>query len=219
MFKLFLTPIVHNALASYRGYRILFHLLAALITAGLVMSGIDWWFFTATRSEYLRPLVYGAGIGGFFLPVLVPLLMYVHAAIKKSARLRLASAAAAQSVILAWCISSLYKAFTGRIEPEFYAHLEMVDRSRIFNFGFFEYGIFWGWPSSHTAVAFALAAAIAVFYSQSVGVRLLAFGYAVFIAIGAAIGFHWFSDVVAGAIVGSVVGLTVGRYFLSRVPR
>lgn len=212
MFRVFLSDIVRHAVACYSGYRIFVHVGAACITVALALSGIDWFFYTETRASWLRPVVYAAGIGGFFMPLLIPLSLYLYSEYAKSAHARLASAAAAQSVIIAWSITAVYKAFTGRVEPEFYPALEMlIDRSRTFNFGFLEYGIYWGWPSSHTAVAFALATALAHFYAGRPFARLCLFLFATLVATGAALGFHWLSDVVAGAIIGSLVGSVVAR--------
>lgn len=209
------SSLVQNTLHAYTGGRYAWHLLAAALTALLVITGFDWQFFVATRSDYLAPIIFAAGIGGFFVPVAVPVVLYIVGGLMKNARLTHASFAGAQAVVIAWGISSFYKAFTGRIEPEFLMHV-LDDRSRTFNFGFLEYGIFWGWPSSHTAVAFALATALTVVFSKNAYLRVLVFAYAFFIAFGAAVGFHWFSDVLAGAIVGSLVGTVVGRSFLSR---
>ncbi len=212
------TSLVPNVIGIFRGTRLLWHIAAAAITALLVLTGIDWWFYTETRHNFLVPIVYLAGIGGFFAPVLIPLALYLYGEFTQRVRIRLAGLAGAQAVIIAWCVSSLYKAFTGRIEPEFLTTLLTDDRSRTFNFGFFEYGIYWGWPSSHTAVAFALAVAIAVCLRGGTAVRYAGGAYAVFTGFGAAVGFHWLSDVLAGAIIGSLVGLVVGRSFLRRLP-
>jgi membrane-associated phospholipid phosphatase len=208
--------LVENALAVYRGRHVLWHIAAAGITAALVFSGIDWWFYTETRIAALVPIVYLAGIGGFFAPVLIPLALYLYGEIADSVRARTAGLAGAQAVIIAWCISSFYKALTGRIEPEFLTTLIAEDRSRTFNFGFLEYGIYWGWPSSHTAVACALVVAMVVILRGAPLARMTGAAYAGFVGFGAAVGFHWLSDVIAGAIIGSLVGLVVGRSFLAR---
>jgi len=217
MFRDFLSGIHRTALLSFRGYYILGHVLAFGITFLLVVSGFDWWFFESTRRTLLSPIVFIAGIGGFFVPVIIPIALHTIGQLRDSVRLRQTGAAAAQAVIVSWVISSFYKALTGRIEPEYSSHLDMLDRSRTFNFGFFEYGIFWGWPSSHTAVAFALASVLVVLLAHGRFGRFLAIFCASFVGIGAAIGFHWFSDVIAGAIVGILVGITIGRVFAARL--
>jgi len=50
-------------------------------------------------------------------------------------------------------------------------------------------------------------------YPRSALVRSLALIYAFYIGLGVSINIHWFSDFVAGAIVGSLIGCVVGKSF------
>ena len=211
MFRAFAYRFPERFLAVYRGKNVFYHIAAVVLTYALVVSGFDWYFFEVTRSPYFYPLTMAAGVGGFFVPVLVPIGMYVAGEIRKNAPLIASATGGAQAVVIAWVVSSFYKALTGRIEPEFLTQTSFVDGSRDFNFGFLEHGIFWGWPSSHTAVACALAAALFVCYPKNRVIRYLALLLAVAVAVGAAVGFHWFSDVVAGVIIGTLVGVVVAR--------
>ena len=213
MLRLFTYHLSRNIVAVFRGRNVLWHALAIVSTYLLVVLGFDWWFFEATRFDALRWFILAAGIGGFFVPVLVAVGLYAYGDIKNKKHLMRAGAAVGQAAALAWIVSSTYKAFTGRVQPEFLTHLNLVDYSRDFNFGFLEYGIFWGWPSSHTAVAFAGAIALIYMYPHSTPTKSAALLYAVCIAVGAAVGFHWFSDVLAGAIVGTIVGVVVGTNY------
>jgi len=43
--------------------------------------------------------------------------------------------------------------------------------------------------------------------------------YALYIGVGVSMTIHWFSDFVAGAIVGAVIGITVGNAFNERLLR
>ncbi|MDO8575819.1 MAG: phosphatase PAP2 family protein [bacterium] len=211
MFRAFAHRFPQRFLAVYRGNSIFHHIAAVVLTYVLVVSGFDWYFFEVTRSPYFYPLTMAAGIGGFFVPVLVPIGMYVVGEIRKNTSLIAHGALCAQAVAIAWVVSSFYKALTGRVEPEFLTQTSFVDGSRDFNFGILEHGIFWGWPSSHTTTACALAAALIVCYSGNRVVKALAFLFAVIVAAGAAVGFHWFSDVLAGVIIGTLVGVVVAR--------
>ena len=211
MFRAFVHRLPQRFLAVYRGNSIFYHIAAVVLTYVLVVSGFDWYFFEVTRSPYFYPLTMAAGIGGVFVAALVPIGMYVVGEIRKNAALVAHGALCAQAVVIAWVVSSFYKALTGRIEPEFLTQSSFVDGSRDFNFGFLEPGLFWGWPSSHTATACALAAALFVCYPKNRVVRYLALLLAVAVAAGAAVGFHWFSDVLAGVIIGTLVGVVVAR--------
>ena len=211
MFKDFLRGTVRNTLACFMGYNLLWQLLAIASTYLLVTSGFDWWYFTATRSNALLWLGIGAAIAGFFVPIVVPVGMYYVGEWHKNKKLMQAGAALAQAEVVGLVVSCLYKVFTGRMQPEFYTHLSTADTSRDFNFGFLQHGIFWGWPSSHTAVAFAGAAALVLLYPRNTWLRCVAVLYALYIGLGVSVSIHWFSDFAAGAIVGAVAGVVVAR--------
>lgn len=180
------------------------------LTYALVVSGADWAFFEWTRHVDLHWLIYLAGIGGFFVPILLPVALYVWGEICDQVRMRNAGVAVFQASALGWVVSSTYKAFTGRTQPEFLTSFGTTDISGAFHFGFWQNGIFWGWPSSHTAVAVAGMVALAYVLPHSRLTRYGGFAYALMVATGAAIGFHWLSDVLAGALVGGVIGHVVG---------
>ena len=88
-----------------------------------------------------------------------------------------------------------------------------MDISREFHFGFLERGVFWGWPSSHTAVAFAMTAVLWILFPKRPLIWFFAIAYAFYVGIGVSVTIHWFSDFVAGAIIGSVIGITVARTY------
>ena len=215
MVRNFFHGILRNFVEVFKGKNLLWHALAIALTAALVMSGADWRFFEATRSALFHPLVWAVGIGGFFTPVIIPLAIYLYGEFRRRRDLMDMGAAVGQAAILAYVISIAYKALTGRFEPEFLTTYSMIDNSRDFNFGFLEHGVFWGWPSSHTAVAFA-GAFVIIFLSRNKFARGLAAIYAFFIAFGAGIGFHWLSDVVAGAIIGVLVASVVSASFAEK---
>lgn len=188
---------------------IVWQLVAIIATYFLVQSGFDWWYYESTRSLLFAGLP--AGIVGFFVPILVPLILLIISQVKKIQRLELVAYAIAKAEILAFVVSVIYKIFTGRIQPEFYTNLSNVDISHAFNFGFFRHGIFWGWPSSHTAVAFALAFVVWNLFPQKQILRYVTIIYAVYICFGTSISIHWLSDSLAGAIVGTIAGTILAR--------
>jgi len=194
----------------WKGRNLAWHAVAIGLTAVLVLSGFDWWFYESTRGEYLYPLVWMAGIGGFFIPVLIPVGLYAFAELRKDHELLLTAIRIVQAILTAFAVAFIYKALTGRVQPEFMNTIGNTDISRGFQFGFFRHGIFWGWPSSHTAVA--VAGGVTLFrLVKNYPVRLLTVLYMLIVACGAAVGFHWFSDVVAGAIFGVLVSFIVVR--------
>jgi membrane-associated phospholipid phosphatase len=92
----------------------------------------------------------------------------------------------------------------------------LIDTSHGFQFGFLKGGMFWGWPSSHTTVAFAMSVCLITLYPKNKKLILFALLYAFYIGLGVSVTIHWFSEFVAGAIIGSVIGMVVGRSFKTK---
>ena len=179
----------------------------------MVSSGVDWMYFKATRPyvHYLFPAV----ILGWRVPVVFPISLYIIGFVRKDLRAICGAYSTAQAAIIGLLISSFYKAFTGRPGLRYSART-LVDTSQEFHFGFLKGGVFFGWPSSHTTIAFAMAATIWTLYPSSKAARYGALLYALYIGLGVSITIHWFSDFVAGAIIGTVIGFTVGNVFKKR---
>ena len=201
------------AVFSYRSLPI--HIAMWAITYVCVITGLDWAYFQAVNHEPFMRLFQPALFVGFFVPFLLPPALYVFGQLRKNIELKQLGLLEATAALLGWVTSSLYKAFTGRLSP----HMQVsttggyLDTSHTFNFGFLRDGIFWGWPSSHTAVAFAMAVAFAVAYGKRMRSSVLVILYALYIGIGVSLGAHWLSDVVAGVLLGSLVGYAVGMAY------
>ena len=147
-----------------------------------------------------------APIGG-----LVPLILIVSGFITNRDRLSLTGLAIGQAELIGSLISSAYKVFTGRVHP---AHDAGENISQVFHFGLLRSGVFWGWPSSHTTIAFAMAVTVFTLFPKQRWLDGLAIAYAFYIGLGVSMTIHWFSDFVAGAIIGTVIGMVVGKNFL-----
>ena len=80
-------------------------------------------------------------------------------------------------------------------------------------------GIFWGCPSSHTAVAFAMTFALFTFFHESKKLKYYALIYAFYIGLGISMSIHWFSDFAAGSILGAVTGVAVGQSLKTRLTK
>lgn len=215
--KKFIHSLSQNIVKSFSGYYILWHILAISLTYVLVTSGFDWFYFKATRNALVDSIAMSAGFVGFFVPVLLPLGIHIWGKIKEKSENTMIAIGVAQAGLAGFLITVFYKAFTGRLPPEIGNLNPITDISNQFNFGFLRHGVFWGWPSSHTAVAFAMSFALITLYPNKKYVKYLAVLYAFFIGIGASIGFHWFSDFVAGTILGTLVGVIVGKSFLGLI--
>ena len=148
-----------NLLASFTGRNLLWHALAIGLTIAIVMSGLDWSYYLATRGQTIQSLVRPAIVMGTFIPVSGTLILLLIGEVRKNRRLITTAWALGQAALLGYLISIAYKAFTGRLPPPFRGFRmttasdgSLVDSSHGFQFGFLKGGVFWGWPSSHTTV-------------------------------------------------------------------
>ena len=211
----FLVTLPFNLIGCFKGRRIVWHVMAIVLTFILVTSGFDWRYFLATRNPTLRSWMFPAVHIGGELPFVLPLILLALGILAGNARAILSGWAVAQAALLGLLVAAAYKAITGRAHPW---RGVGADISHIFHFGWLRGGVFWGWPSSHTTVAFAMAVTVLTLCPKQRWVGLGAVLYAFYVGIGVSMTIHWFSDFVAGAIVGSVIGTVVGKSFSADYP-
>ena len=199
---------IKKSFSSYYGIP---HIAAVVLTYVLVMSNFDWWYFTHMREKVLMQIFFPAIPLGGVIPIIVPLVVIAYGVLLKKKNSTMIGWALAQAMILASFISSLYKALTGRVQPN--VNDLVTNISHEFNFGIYNHGIFWGWPSSHTTIAFAMATTLIFLFPKNKKIIFLSLLYAFYIGIGISFSIHWFSDFIAGVLIGTVIGITVGRNF------
>jgi membrane-associated phospholipid phosphatase len=212
--KQFLVTIPGNFIGCFKGRMIVWHLVAILLTAILVRSGFDWQYYLAMRNPGLRLWMWPAVVIGGLVPLTVPLFLIIVGFIIQSTRTRLTGWAIGQAALFSSLISSTYKAVTGRAHP---SHGGGTDLSHVFHFGWLRGGVFWGWPSSHATIAFAMAVTVFTLCPKQRWLGWVAILYAFYVGIGVSMTIHWFSDFAAGAIIGSVIGAVVGKSFLGNI--
>lgn len=209
--KNFFKTLIPNIIGSFKGHHLYFHFLAITLTVIILKSGLDWYYFLAVRSPLLNQIFFPAIVIGGLLPILLPIALIIIGKIKKNDRLRLIGWCLAQAALIGSIISSTYKAFTGRIQPDLNNLIENISHG--FQFGFWKHGIFWGWPSSHTTIAFAMAFAFISLFPKHKKTTFFVLLYAFYIGIGVSFSVHWLSEFIAGAIIGTVIGLVVGASY------
>ncbi len=192
--------------------------VAIAFTALLVLTGFDWAYFIFFQHTLAYRFFFpGAAIIGGLLPILLPLVLLLLASIQKNKNVTNTAWALGQAALLGLLISSFLKVFTGRPGPEIGIITPLVDISQVFRFGILRGGVFWGWPSSHTTVAFSMALAVIVLYPKKTIIKAFALVFALYVGIGASMSFHWFSDFIAGGILGAIIGTVVGKNFTHRI--
>ena len=206
----FFSTLPRNLINAFKGRMLIWHLAAILLTLALVVSGFDWQYFLCTRSPILRSWLFPAVPIGGLLPITLPLLLFGLGGVTRNASAWLAALAITQAEVTGGIIAAGYKAITGRAHP---AHDVGMDLSHDFKFGLLRGGVFWGWPSSHTTIAFAMAVTVFRLFPKQRWLGYLAISYASYIGFGVSTTIHWFSDFIAGALIGTVVGMAVGDSF------
>ena len=208
--KQFFQTLPRNIIKCFNGCLIVWHILAIIVSAACVMSGFDWLYFTATRNSTLQIWMFPAVPIGGLLPLALPLVLLIGGWLFTNATIKLTGWATGQAAFIGSLISSAYKSITGRAHP---AHTPGTDLSHVFHFGFLRGGIFWGWPSSHTTIAFAVAGTLYKLFPEQRWLGIVCFTYALYVGTGVSVTIHWFSDFVAGAIIGTVIGMVVGTSY------
>lgn len=207
----FFQELPNNFWRCFRWRYMPWHILAMVLTYNLVRSGFDGAYFAAGRTSAIYWLLAPAGALGSVVTVALPLLYLLVGALKRSAATVYKGWALGQAVIIALALSFAYKIVTGRPGPPAIFTPSAFNLSEIFRFGLGRGGIIWGWPSTHTTVAVALAFTFYFLYHKTRRLKYAGFIYAAYIAAGVSVSIHWFSDVIAGLIFGTIVGLVVGR--------
>jgi membrane-associated phospholipid phosphatase len=207
----FFSTLPRNIIDCFKGKMIIWHLIAIILTFALVTSGFDWFYFLSTRDPVFRSWMFPAVRIGGLLPIVLPFILIALGITLRQAATTRTGWAVGQAELIGLLISSAYKAITGRLHP---LHVAGADISHVFQFGFLRGGVFWGWPSSHTTIAFAMAVTLFTLLPKQKWPGFMAIIYALYVGIGVSMTIHWFSDFAAGAIIGTAIGRVVGKCFL-----
>jgi len=154
---------------------------------------------------------------GNFTPILPHAALFVYGYFWGSSELAAAGAAGVQAVGVNGGIVVLLKWASGRPRPKYDATTDTTPRDKEFNFNVFEQAADSGryrWPSGHTSAMFAMVASFHGFYADKMWIAYVGYPAAAFVGASMVNGsYHWFSDVTAGAIIGTIIGWTTGRNF------
>ena len=210
--KKFFQKLIINIGNSFSVKSLVFHVLAIVGTSIVVLFGFDRPYFEFFNSSPIQTFFFPAVIIGSLGIMFLVIITFLFGIIKKNKTSLTTSIAIVQATFIGWLISSFYKTFTGRGHPDMHS-LSIDPTATDFHFGFMKGGIFWGWPSGHSTVAFAVGVTLFILFPKS-KFRYLALLFSLYVAIGVSTNIHWFSDALAGALFGIAIGICVGRSFL-----
>lgn len=201
-----------NVLESF-SKNIAWHLTAIGLTPVIIQTGIDTrvhnvfdeqrgdWFKVGDAAGYLAPFA-----------VSIPL-MAIGKTYRNNKTLG-AGFAVVQTSVITLSTVSLLKSFTGRPPPDVGSSTSIQKQSREFNFGFLNRGIYDGWPSGHMATVTSIASTLMHYYPELNWVKYAGYVSMSYIMLTVSAEnrgqFHWFSDGVAGGLMGWAIGRTVG---------
>jgi membrane-associated phospholipid phosphatase len=196
---------------------------AGLGTLIFIETGLDWkWNRLAYNNEWMPKTGNYVNYIGYAVPVVTPIALYLTGRGIKDEKLQITGLALTQSLALTMAIQSPLKIITGRTWPGIADGWDSPlskrsDRTDDYSdeFNWFNLDAIGGWPSGHTANAFAAAATIAQIYHDNMVLKFAVYTYASLVGLGMSIYDHWASDVAAGALIGYAVGATVGKSFRS----
>lgn len=205
---------------SFTGDALPYHLGAIAITPALVYTDVDssvQAHFEAHPND--RFTTFGS-VAGNFGPFLLGLPIFLQGKMSKDDETVGASFAIAHSTIIALTYISTLKFFTGRPHAENSDPDSPEKQSREFRFGFSRNGIVDGWPSGHVGMTTTLLSTLSHYYPEKIWLKYFGIGfvsYMFYTVISHNEGqYHWFSDGVAGMMMGYAIGSEIGDNFRER---
>jgi membrane-associated phospholipid phosphatase len=207
-----------NTLDSFTGDNFLYDLTAISATYLLIETNVDAsvsGYFYNHEVQYYNPLLPGA-IWGTISPFIIGGGLYYIGDSNHDTEMRNAAYAVLQASLINITFDILLKAITARPAP-YPEQGNLKAQSETFGFKFYKGGIIDGWPSGHVSATAAVAFSLIHYYPDSFLIKL--YGYTsvayMMLTVTAFNGgrFHWFSDGVAGLIMGYTIGKTVGDYY------
>ncbi|HEX2676407.1 MAG TPA: phosphatase PAP2 family protein [Polyangiales bacterium] len=218
--------------ASYAWPSVLWHASAVAITPPLA-----WKVDGPVQRYFQRDNPLGADfarvtlIGGYFVPVVVPLGLYLGGLGARAPKLATAGAAALQAVAVQAIVVNVLKWLTDRAGP--YPDgdprkanagglglLHNTNDPHDFEFNPLTLHGALRWPSGHAASHMALMSALVAFEPEAYWIPLVGYPLVLAVSLGMIEGdYHWLSDVLAGLLMGHAIAWQIGRHFRERFER
>ena len=209
-----------NIQDSFSGTNILLHAGGAASTSLLIRWGTDaqvYDSFRKTPNDLAWP---GAIAGSGVAALAAGLALYSNSTSANDLESRGAAFVIAQASLITVSYVILLKSITGRAHPTNTSPLTPQEQSEEFEF-FNRLRTGYGWPSGHMSHTVAVTSALAAYYPEKTWLKWLSLGLSSYmlytVSAFRSAQMHWFSDGVAGAMMGYAIGTTVGENMRRRV--
>lgn len=190
--------------------------LGVLSTYVCIVSGIDWnlaKFYN--ENEVFVWIAAPFVLGGMVIPFIIIGYFYFQQNKEHTGVNKVQFKRSLYAFISTYTIMTLLKVFTNRVDMEPFEPLGETDISNQFRFGFMNSNSWWesfseGWPSGHTMIAVGMAFAIHPLIRSKFW-KSLNIIYPLLVAWSVSTAFHWLSDVIAGGLIGIIVGAYIAK--------
>lgn len=213
-----------NIYDSYAGWNSMWHLGAIGATYAIAQSGAD----SATQKFFWKdPMGRDFGKAGLFLgwfwQITPAVVMYLWGLKASDNELVGAGSATIQAIATTGLITMALKFVSGRQAPlkdgdpnapSDFTRTDNATDFRLFNTDWSRREGRFFWPSGHTSSTITFVSALYGYYPKKHWIAFI--GYPVSLAMGVSVienDSHWLSDVVAGAMIGHIIGWTTGQNF------
>lgn len=193
-------------------------LISIVVTYLLIYTRIDWLLAVFyNQNDILVWMAAPFVLVGMVIPFILIAVYYFRKKKLNSFENNLQFLRVLYSFIFTYLLMTILKVFTNRVDMEPFEPIGDIDISNQFRFGFMNSNSWWesfseGWPSGHTMIAVGMAIAIHPLikskFWKSVNVV-----YPILVGLSVSTAFHWLSDVIAGGILGVIVGLFFSKYY------
>lgn len=215
----FFSGLFPNIASCFSGYNLIGWAAVPVGTATMVNTNFDERVATAIARTPVWSHSVDVGFlhAGNFIAAVPHSIMFAYGYFWGTSEWAAAGAAGLQALGINGGIVLFLKWASGRPRPQYDPAAGNTPRDKEFNFNIAEQSLTsdrWRWPSGHTSSMFAMVAAFHGFYQDKYWIPIV--GYPTAGLMGFAMisgGYHWSSDVAAGAIIGTIVGFTVGKNF------
>lgn len=209
-----------NISESFWGANTFFHLGAFAATTAMVKTHADRKIqdYFIEKNPIGQPFAFAMLRLGDATSIILGISFYGFGTWRDIPTLAAAGAAGTQAVMINAAYVQTLKVVTGRTRPG--EHNDDDDffpgwDERVNNFRFRQ-----SWPSGHTSSSFSFVASQHAFFPNEKWIPWVGYPIAAAIGIGMVEGdYHWSSEVIAGAIIGTVIGYTTGKNFRAEYDR